>query len=43
MEIRVIVLFILVTQFHVVHSAVDKPHSEDHRLIYLTLDVALSE
>lgn len=37
MEIRVTVLFILVTQFHVVHSAVDKPHSKDHRLIYLIL------
>jgi len=43
MEIRVIVLFILVTQFCIVHSTVDKPHSEDHGLIYLTLDVASSE
>lgn len=42
MEIRVIALFILVTQFRVVHSiTVDKTHSKDHRLIYLTLDVAL--
>lgn len=40
MEIRVIALFILVIQFHVVYSAVD---SRTRKITdYLTLDVALS-